>query len=106
MKYVLRFVQNYRPADRAAFMALEAKFDALEKRRPDLPQGRRMQPWAGGLPTNTLVWECTFDSMDKLQAGLAALTALSGDPEHEHLFQQQAPLMVDTYTEIYEALEF
>src|SRR3970040_468068 len=44
MPYVLRFVQRYRPADEKAFLALEAKFAALERRGPPLPTGRRAPP--------------------------------------------------------------
>ncbi len=103
MAYILRFVQRYRPADRARFMALEAQFAALEKRRPDLPQGRRSQPFAGREQTCTLVWECEFPT---LAAAQDALVRLDADPEHEALFQQQAPYMTEAYTEVYEVLEF
>ena len=57
MAYVLRFVQRFRAGDEAAFMALEAQFAALERRK-GWPRGRRSRPFAGREPANTLVWEC------------------------------------------------
>jgi hypothetical protein len=103
MAFVLRFVQTYRPADREAFIALEAKFAQLEKKYPkQLPRGKRMQPYAGGLPTHTLIWECELPT---IQAVNDALAALSGSGEHEELFRQQSPFMTSAITEIYEVLD-
>ena len=103
MAFILRFVQRYRPEDRAAFMEWEAKFVAMEQRRADLPKGRRSQPYAGRDPTCTLVWECEFPTLTAAQEALARLAA---DPEHEKLYRQQVPYMADAYTEIYEILYF
>ena len=103
MPYVLRFVQRYRPADRDRFMALEAKFAAMEQRRDGFPKGRRCQPYSGREPANTLLWECEFETLEAAQEGLAKIEA---DPEHEELFRQQVPFFLDAYTEIYEILEF
>ncbi|NQU09198.1 hypothetical protein HQ590_00280 [bacterium] len=103
MAYKLRFVQRYRPADRAAFMKLEAQFAAMEKRRADFPHGRRWQTYAGREPTNALIWECEFPTLTAAQQALAQLEA---DPEHGQLFEQQVPCFLDAYTEIYEELEF
>lgn len=103
MAYVLRFVQRYLPEQRAAFMELEAKFAAMERRRSDLPTGRRSQPYAGREPLQTLIWECEFPSLPEAQAALAKMSA---DPEHEALFQEQVPYMTETYTEINEILDF
>ena len=102
MPYLLRFVQKYRPADRDAFMALEAHFAALET-QSDLPCGTRMQPYAGRDPANTHIWECRFDSLQEAQDALARIQA---HPEHEQLFQKQVPFFLDAWTEIYEILEF
>jgi hypothetical protein len=102
MAYILRFVQTYRPEARTEFLALEAKFAELERRNPRLPQGRRSQPCAGKEPTNAFIWECQFASMQEVQQ---ALSALSGSPEHEALFRLQSPLMIQTWTEIYETLD-
>ncbi|MFA6109016.1 MAG: hypothetical protein WDA75_09605 [Candidatus Latescibacterota bacterium] len=103
MPYILRFVQRYRPADREAFMHLEARFAALERRRPDLPQGRRSQPYAGRDPANTLIWECEFPSLAATQEGLARIGA---DPEHAALYQAQVPYFLEAWTEISEVLDF
>jgi hypothetical protein len=103
MRYVLRFVQRYAPDQRAAFMELEAKFAALERRRPDFPKGNRFQPYIGREPSNTLIWECAFPSLAEAEAALAKI---GGDPEHEALFRQQVPFMRELYTEINEVLEF
>ena len=46
MAYVLRFVQRFRAKDDAAFMALEALFADLERRK-GWPRGRRSRPFAG-----------------------------------------------------------
>jgi len=67
MPYVLRFVQRFRAADERAFLALEAKFAALERRHRDLPKGRRLRPYAGREPSHTLVWECEFASLEAAQ---------------------------------------
>ncbi len=102
MAYVLRFVQRYRPADRAAFMALEAQFAALERQRPDFPKGRRCQPLAGREQVCALIWECEFPTLLAVQE---ALTLLDADPEHGRLLQLQAPYMTEAYTEILETLD-
>jgi len=83
-------------------MKLEAEFCALERRRPDGPQGKRRNPYSGREPINTLIWECEFRSLDEVQQALALMAA---DPEHEALFRQQVPYMLDAYTEIDELLD-
>ena len=103
MAYVLRFVQHYRPADREAFMNLEAQFCAMEQRRDDWVKGTRRQPYSGRTQTNTLIWECHFATLEDVQQ---TLVHMSSDPEHEALFKKQAPFMTDAYTEIDEILEF
>jgi hypothetical protein len=102
MVYVLRFVQRYRQVDRDAFMKLEAEFCAMEKRRPEWPQGKRRQPYSGREPVNTLIWESEFSSLADVQQALARIAA---DPEHEDLFRKQVPYMTDAYTEIDEVLD-
>ena len=57
MAYVLRFVQRFRAQDEAAFMALEAQFEALERRK-GWPRGRRSRPFAAREPVHSLVWDC------------------------------------------------
>lgn len=102
MAFVLRFVQEYRVSDRDTFMDLEARFAEMERRREDWPTGRRLQPYAGGLPTHTLIWEHEFASLAEAHDALALI---DGDREHADLFRQQAPTIVSARTEIYETLE-
>jgi hypothetical protein len=102
MPYVLRFVQRYRPSDRSAFLDLEAKFAALERRRADLPKGRRRQPYAGREPQDTLIWEAEFATLGDVQETLARL---GGDKEHESLFALQSPYILEAYTEIDQVLD-
>jgi len=102
MPFVVRFVQEYAPAERETFMALEARFAEMERRRPEWPSGRRSQPYAGALPTHTLIWEHEFATLHEAQDALALI---GSDPEHEELFRQQAPTITRARTEIYETLE-
>jgi hypothetical protein len=102
MPYVVRFTQRYDPRHRDAFMKVEAKFAAMDRRRDDFPRGRRSQPYAGREPSNTLIWDCAFASLAEAQSALAKI---SGDSEHEALFREQVPYMTELYTEIFEILE-
>ena len=102
MPYVLRFVQRFRPADEAAFMALEARFEALERDK-GWPRGRRSRPLAGREPGNTLVWECELPS---LAAVHQALATLGGDRDHARLLSKQIPFFLEAWTEVYEVLDF
>jgi hypothetical protein len=101
-EFVLRFVQEYTLGDREAFLELEARFAEMERRRSDWPQGRRMQPYAAGEPTNALIWEATFPT---LTDALSALDRIESDDEHGVLFRDQARLITRARTEIYETLE-
>lgn len=101
-EFVLRFVQEYPVGDREVFMELEARFAEMERRRPDLPRGRRLQAYAGREPTNALIWESSFPTLGD---AVAALERIAADDEHEVLFRQQAPLITRACTEIYETLE-
>jgi hypothetical protein len=102
MPYVLRFVQRFRPADEAAFLALEKEFAALERRKRGFPRGRRRRPYAGREPSHTLIWESEFPSLEAAQKGLARIV---GDPDHEALLRRQIPYFLDAWTEIDEVLE-
>jgi hypothetical protein len=95
-------VQQYQPFAVRAFFELEAQFQELERRLPQFPQGRRYQPLSGGEPTNTLVWECEFDSLAEVQE---ALKKMDDDPMHTALFEKQAPCIVGMRTEIYKVLD-
>jgi hypothetical protein len=102
VSFVVRFVQEYAPGDRAEFLELEARFAEMERRRDDWPAGTRMQPFAGPEPTHTLVWESTFAT---LADALEALERVAADDEHELLFAPQARLITRSRTEIYEVLD-
>jgi hypothetical protein len=103
MAYVLRFVQWYKPSHRQQFLALESKFQELERQSEVLPRGRRYQPLSGSEPTNSLIWECKFASLAEVQE---SLRRLADDPTHTVLFEQQAPYIVQMRTEILEELTF
>jgi len=103
MAYVLRFVQRFRASDEAAFMALEAKFEALERRKKGWPRGRRTRPWAGRDPVHTLVWECDLPT---LAAVGDAVARMAKDPDHARLLKRQIPFFLEAWTEVYEVLDF
>ena len=102
MAYVLRFVQRFRAEDEAAFMALEAQFAALERRKR-WPRGRRSRPFAGREPAHTLVWECALPT---LAAVNDAVTAMGKDRDHARLLKRQIPSFLEAWTEVYEVLDF
>jgi hypothetical protein len=102
MAYVLRFVQRFRAEDEAAFMALEARFAALERKK-GWPRGRRSRPFAGREPVHTLVWE---SELPTLAAVNDATAAMGGDPDHARLLKRQIPFFLEAWTEVYELLDF
>jgi hypothetical protein len=102
MAYVLRFVQRFRAEDEAAFMALEAEFAALERKK-GWPRGRRSRPFAGRDPGNTLVWECELPTLAAVDEAVARMGA---DPDHERLLKQQIRFFLEAWTEVYEVLGF
>jgi len=102
MAYVLRFVQRFRAEDEAAFMALEAQFAALERRR-GWPRGRRCRPFAGREPVHTLVWECELPTLAAVNEAVASMGA---DPDHARLLKRQILFFLEAWTEVYEVLDF
>jgi len=102
MAYVLRFVQRFRAADEAAFMALEAQFAALERRK-GWPKGRRSRPFAAREPVHTLVWECELPTLAAVNEAVAAMCA---DPDHARLLKRQIRFFLEAWTEVYEVLDF
>lgn len=102
MAYLLRFVQRFRPADEHVFMELERQFAALECQPGGMPRGRRYQPYSAREPRHTLIWQCEFPSIEEVNKALAGFAA---SQEHDRLFAEVAPTMIDTYTEIYEVLD-
>ena len=102
MAYVLRFVQRFRAQDEAAFMALEAQFEALERHK-GWPRGRRSRPFAGREPVHTLVWDCELATLADVNQAVAEM---AGDPDHARLLKKQIPYFLEAWTEIYERLDF
>jgi hypothetical protein len=102
MSYILRLVQQYQPSSAQLFLKLESEFQKLERRSPQFPQGKRYQLLSQGEPTNTLVWEAEFASLDDVQS---ALNKLADDPIHAALFEKQRPYIIDMRTEIYKVLQ-
>ena len=102
MAYVLRFVQRFQAEDEAAFMALEAQFASLERRR-GWPRGRRCRPFAGREPVHTLVWECDLPTLAAVNDAVAAMGA---DTDHARLLKRQISFFLEAWTEVYEVLDF
>ena len=102
MAYVLRFVQHFNLADEGAFLAFERQFAELERAHAEFPKGRRLQPVSGREPRHTLIWECEMPSWAAVNEALATFAASA---EHDRLLQGQAPIMIDSFTEIYEVLD-
>lgn len=103
MGVILRIIQQFDPAYEREFMALEKQFDALEKRRPDYPKGKRMQPISGGEPAHTLIWQYEFPDME---TAYKTLNFFSGDDGHEDLFRQQVAFIKLVKIEFYKSLDF
>lgn len=102
MSYKLRFVQSFRQENIQEYLALEHLFAQMESSNPEFPRGRRYLPYTGKEPSNTLIWECDFESLEKAQE---ALSFLMNDNRHEELFRQQAKYILGTYTEIYKPFD-
>lgn len=98
MSYKLRFVQKFILGKSIEFLEIEKQFAEFEKQYPEFPKGRRYLPLSGIHPSNTLIWECDFDSLEELHR---AHRFLMNDSRHEDLFRKQAEYMLDTYTEVY-----
>jgi hypothetical protein len=98
MGYKLRFVQKFQLSKAIEFLEIEKQFEEFEQRYPEFPKGKRYLPICGMHPSNTLIWECDFETLDELQA---IHNFLMSDNRHEELFQVQSQYMLDAYTEIY-----
>jgi len=103
MSITMRILQQFDVRKEKEFLELERHFAALEKARPDLPQGKRMKPISGATPCNTLVWQGTFPSLD---AAHQALAAFSADATHEALFAKQSAFFESVKIEFYENLDY
>ena len=101
MAYLLRFVQKFQEHDQSAFLELEKNLFS-SKNQPWNFRRKTLPALCGREPSNTLIWECEFPS---LQAVQDALDLLNRDPRHTELFQQQVQFFVESYVEIYQTLE-
>ncbi len=99
----MRILQQFDVRREKEFLELERRFAALEKSRPDLPQGKRMKPISGSEPCNTLVWQSEFPSLNDARK---ALDAFSADEAHEALFARQSEFFKSVKIEFYENLEY
>ena len=103
MGIVMRIIQQFDPGNENEFMALEQKFDELEKKRPDYPKGKRMQPISANEPVNTLIWQYEFPD---IETAYKTLNFFSGDEGHEMLFRQQVEFIKKVKIEFYKTLDF
>ena len=103
MGIVMRIIQQFDPSHENEFMILEKKFDELEKKRPDFPKGKRMQPVSAAEPINTLIWQYEFPD---IETAYKTLDFFSGDAGHEELFRQQVIYMKQAKIEFYKTIDF
>ena len=97
----MRFVQYFDKSDADQFLKLEREFIKLEQQIPDMKNGRRFLSVIGREPTNTMIWEAEFES---LEAATDALRVLDQSSEHDRLLNMQIKYMRDTYVEIYKEM--
>ncbi len=99
---ILRMIQQFHPAKKQDFLALEKEFAALEE-RGILPKGERLMPISGREPGNTVIWQRRFESLCEAEA---ALKLFESNPEHTELAKMQLPFFKDAWIEFYEVLEY
>lgn len=98
MSYKLRFVQTFKQEFASEYLAIEKQFEEFEKKTPGAPIGKRFIPCTGRDPSNTLVWECEFATLEEAQRAQAFFLT---DTTHDDLFRTQVKYIIGTYTEIY-----
>lgn len=103
MGVIMRIIQQFEPRFENEFMLLERQFHELEKRRPDYPKGKRMQPISAGEPVNTLIWQYEFSDMD---TAYKTLNFFGGDEGHEDLFRKQVAFIKNVKIEFFKSLDF
>ena len=101
MVYKLRFVQYFDKSDTEAFWKWEKKFVELEEKTPELKVGKRYAPIIGREPTNTMIWEAEYDTMEE---AVRVLETLDQNSEHDKLLENQIKYMRDTYVELYQQM--
>ena len=98
MSYKLRFVQIFKQEYAREYLEIEKQFEEFEKKTEGAPKGKRYMPCAGRDPSNTLIWECDFPTLEDAQKAQAFFLT---DSAHEDLYLTQVKYIVGTYTEIY-----
>ena len=103
MSFKLRFVQRFRAENEEAFMELEKQFAELEANNPAFPEGKRYRPYIGREPTNTLIWECEFPTLEKVTE---ALQVIEGSSDHDDLLDKAKDIAFyeGGYVEIYKSV--
>jgi hypothetical protein len=102
MSYKLRFVQHFKLGQAKEYLAIEKQFADLEQQHPEFPKGTRYMPVTGREPSNTLIWECDFETLEAAQNALAFLL---NDTRHEALFETQSAFILDSFAEIYKPFD-
>jgi len=103
MAVIMRIIQQFDPSCEKEFMDLEKQFAALEKKRPDFPTGKRLQPISAGEPVNALIWQHEFEN---IESAYMTLDFFGGDREHEDLFSKQAGYIKQVKIEFFRVLDF
>jgi len=102
MAVILRLIQQFQPAKKHEFMELEKQFAELEHRGL-IPRGERLVPIASHQASNTVIWQCRFDS---LAAAEAALKVIEDNPEHTELAKRQVHCFANSWVEFYQTLDW
>lgn len=92
----VRVSQVFDPSKEDHFMVLEERFADMERRRPELPKGKRFRPISGMLPVHTLIWEADFSTLAEAHL---AVSGLALDEEHERYASEQRPMMTSVHIE-------
>lgn len=101
MAYKLRFVQSFDKRNAEDFLRLEQTFIDLEKRDTNMICGKRYVSLIGKEPTNTMIWEAEFETIED---AINNLKAIEVSNEHEKLLSKQVQFMRDAYVELYKEL--
>lgn len=102
MVYKMRFIQYFNKSDTDQFLELEREFIRLEQQVPEIKNGKRFLPVIGREPTNAMIWEAEFESLD---AATEAMSILEQNSDHDRLLNMQIKYMRDTFVEIYKEID-
>jgi hypothetical protein len=102
MSFKLQFKQEFMEEFRTDFFMFEEEFVKLEMENTCFPKGKRFIPFSASDCSNMLIWECEFDSMEKL---ITAVKMMKQSQKHEELYELQKKYIIKAYTNIYESFE-